>query len=156
MNRYYGFDKLGMLFMLLSIILAIIALPLWTLPAGTALIFFSTLFLIIAFYRMTSTNRLRRERELAVYQRLLTALAGFFKRGPKIKTPKQPKIKKVKRPKRTKRTKGTGKGSENAERDPNYAYFSCPVCRKNLRAPRNLGSIKIICPQCGHQFMERT
>ena len=151
MNRYYGFDKLGMHFMVLSIVLAIIALALWGLPACMVLMFISTLFLIIAFYRMTSTNKMRRERELAAYQRMLDGIAGIFRRGPKVKKPKEPKVKKEKKHRRSGK-----KGKSTAEPDPNYAYFSCPNCHKNLRVPKGLGSIKITCSGCGHQFIEKT
>ena len=153
MNRYYGFDKLGMHFMVLSIVLAIVALALWGLPACMVLMFLSTLFLIIAFYRMTSTNKLRRERELAGYQRMLTGIAGIFKRGPKVKKPKEPKVKKEKKKRKSKKA---AKAAGGTDYDPNYAYFTCPNCHKNLRVPKGLGSIKITCSSCGHQFIEKT
>lgn len=153
MNRYYGFDKLGMHIMVLSIILAIVALALWGLPACMILMFLSTLFLIIAFYRMTSTNIVRRQRELAGYQRMLSAIGGIFKRGPKVKKPKEPKVKKEKRKKKSKKA---DKNAGEQGYDPNYAYFTCPNCHKNLRAPKGLGSIRITCSGCGHQFIEKT
>ncbi len=41
-------------------------------------------------------------------------------------------------------------------RDSEHAYFKCPKCRKTLRVPRGRGKIKIHCPQCGTDFIERT
>ena len=41
-------------------------------------------------------------------------------------------------------------------RDKKYAYFTCPNCHKSLRAPKNLGKIRVTCKECHRQFEVRT
>ncbi|WP_072469408.1 hypothetical protein [Urinicoccus massiliensis] len=41
-------------------------------------------------------------------------------------------------------------------RDKKYVYFTCPNCHKSLRAPKNLGKIRVTCKECHRQFEVRT
>lgn len=37
-----------------------------------------------------------------------------------------------------------------------YKYFSCPSCKKELRAPRGKGKIAVTCQKCGTRFIQNT
>ncbi len=37
-----------------------------------------------------------------------------------------------------------------------YKYFSCPNCKKELRAPRGKGKIAVTCQRCGTKFIQNT
>ena len=37
-----------------------------------------------------------------------------------------------------------------------FTYFTCPNCHHSLRAPKNLGKIKVTCNFCKHKFETRT
>ena len=44
--------------------------------------------------------------------------------------------------------------SRNA--DPAYKIFVCPSCQQKLRVPKGKGKIKITCPKCRKDFIERS
>lgn len=37
-----------------------------------------------------------------------------------------------------------------------YRYFKCPGCGTNCRVPKNKGTIRITCPNCGCKFERRS
>lgn len=39
---------------------------------------------------------------------------------------------------------------------PEYKYFDCPKCRKELRVPKGKGKINIKCPNCTEEFIKKT
>ncbi len=44
---------------------------------------------------------------------------------------------------------------KRAERST-YKYFKCPSCKKEMRAPRGKGRIKVTCRECGNVFYQKT
>ena len=47
------------------------------------------------------------------------------------------------------------KNLRKKQKDKNYAYFTCPNCHKSLRAPKNLGKIRVTCKSCHEEFEVR-
>ena len=35
-------------------------------------------------------------------------------------------------------------------------YIKCPICKKEMKIPRNKGKIKVTCPHCGHKFVKKS
>ncbi len=40
--------------------------------------------------------------------------------------------------------------------DPDYAYFTCPKCGQEMRAPKGKGKILVTCKNCGEKFEKKT
>ena len=37
-----------------------------------------------------------------------------------------------------------------------YKYFTCPSCKSELRVPKKKGKIKVRCPKCSHETIQRS
>jgi len=81
-------------------------------------------------FRMVSRNIARRRQENAWF---LEKTKRFRRGGAHsgASRPPQPRVKKDK---------------------ANYAYFKCPNCKQNLRAPKGKGKVRITCSKCQTVF----
>ena len=91
----------------------------------------------VAAWRMLSTNTAKRRTENEKFLSFFRSL----KKDPE-KARKKEEEKKARR--------------ERKEDEKTHAYFRCPECGKELRVPRGKGKIRITCPNCSHQFIEKT
>ncbi len=91
----------------------------------------------VAAWRMLSTNTAKRRTENEKFLSFFRSL----KKDPE-KARKKEEEKKARR--------------ERKEDEKTHAYFRCPECGKELRVPRGKGKIRITCPHCSHQFIEKT
>lgn len=86
----------------------------------------STLCLILAFYRMLSRQGARRQAENDRFLDAVQPLVRWYN---------------VNRCRR---------------RDRDHAYFRCPSCGQQLRAPKGKGKISVTCRSCGATFEKKT
>lgn len=35
-----------------------------------------------------------------------------------------------------------------------YKYFSCPMCKQQMRVPRGHGKVSVTCPKCKYEFIK--
>lgn len=132
-----GFDRLSRDVLIASAALGILGVVIWRTTAGMILCALSTLLVVLILYRTLSKNVERRQDELIGYERIASAVSGFFsglysrlfKRG------------------------GAGAGGQS--RDPAYKYFKCPKCKREYRAPKGKGRIRVTCRECGERFEKK-
>ena len=91
----------------------------------------------VAAWRMLSTNTAKRRTENEKFLSFFRSL----KKDPE-------NARKTEEEKKARR--------ERKEDEKTHAYFRCPECGKELRVPRGKGKIRITCPHCSHQFIEKT
>lgn len=48
------------------------------------------------------------------------------------------------------------KVNKKAQNKTHYTYIICPHCGKKMKVPKNKGKIKVTCPYCKNQFIEKT
>ena len=122
-----GSDALSVFLTAVALILAVAASVITTEVARYAVSALAIILIVLAAFRMLSTNTAKRRAE---NDRFLS----FFR---------QRKERKEERAKRK-------------EDEKTHAYFKCPECKKELRVPKGKGKIRITCPHCGHQFIKKT
>lgn len=129
MRNRYGKDLLSISLLIAGAAMAILAniFGLWFL----ALI--ATLSVVVAVFRMLSTNIAARHRENQKFVWAVDRVKKFFVNALK---PIRKMIFRLK--------------------DDEHCYFRCPDCRQEMRVPTGRGKILITCPKCGKQFTKKT
>ncbi len=126
MKKGYGFDRLSRDILILAVFLGALSVVVSFCAAGPALAGVAALLTGTVLYRSVSMKIERRQDELLGYEKLVSAVSGFFGRIFKKK--------------------------EGADRDPAYKYFKCPNCKQRIRAPKGRGHIRVTCTSCGTKF----
>lgn len=129
MRGRYGIDTLGRRIQILTIIFLVISLILRLsgLGAYNTFNYLALIGILIYTYRMMSKNRTR----MALQNQKYLALEKNFLSS----------LQKIKR---------------RLSFDKDYKYFSCPVCKTELRLPKGKGKLRVICPKCKNEFIKRT
>lgn len=138
----YGYDK----FSQFLIILAMILMVLTVLLKFRYLYIVAILVLIFGYYRIASKNIKRRKRELELY----TAIASKFSFKKKQQDPAFV-AGGVKRYADFEVTQELGDDEETV-----YYCYKCRSCGEEVREPEGKGVIKVVCPGCGKEFVDRT
>ena len=119
MSGRYGSDQLN----LTLIIGALIVTTIGSLSGVYFLTLAADALLILAIFRMFSTNRYARAHENQVYlEKTMKARRVVTEWVNRVKNSKK------------------------------YHYYTCPKCRQRLRVPRGVGNITITCKNCGTKF----
>lgn len=99
---------------------------------------------VMAVFRLFSTNRDRRYRENQRFLVCTTAVRDFFRRG------RRPRAARAARPRahRARRARRNPSWSEIKH----YKYLICPQCTQRRRVPRGKGRLLVTCTRCGNRF----
>ncbi len=156
-----GSDQLSVFLVAIALVLVIIY-PFFPLDYVRLILCGVALALIAwALFRMFSSNIAKRREENAKF------LAIFGKKHKSNGTEdinyrevgeKTEKEKKKEAKQRAKQEKEAEKARKKAKKQDlkTHAYFKCPKCSTELRVPKGKGKIRITCPKCGEQFVEKT
>ena len=122
MYNKYGADQYGLFLVSAALIVSIIA----TITRLWMLSFVSWALMIYSFWRMFSTNYVKRRIENDKYMSIVIVL----KRSWKVFV--------------------------NNIKDRNYHYYLCPHCHQMVRIPRGRGNVTITCPNCRKTFDKKS
>jgi predicted RNA-binding Zn-ribbon protein involved in translation (DUF1610 family) len=103
------------------------------------------LLMIAAIFRMLSKNIFKRQRELAVYNKII---------GTRIKTAYYIISSAITKGSRSLRTKYTSFVKKQQDRKF-YRFIRCKACKSMMRVPKNKGKVKITCPVCGLEITRK-
>ena len=116
----YGADQLNFAIVITALVLTVVGSLLGIRVVTTLL---ADALLILAFYRILSKDRMRRQSENQAYlDRTMKVRRGFSEWMERFKNRKK------------------------------YHYFTCPKCHTRLRVPRGVGNVTITCRACGEKF----
>lgn len=134
MQKRYGVDPLYYAMMVLYLILLVLHIAFIRIsPVGTIMNILSWIVLIIAFFRVFSTNIEARRRENDAFLRMWSSFTGRGAGGSFA---------------------GAGFGSvQSVPKDKKLV--KCPKCKATLRVPRQKGKHNVRCPRCNHLFRIR-
>lgn len=136
----YGYDKFSRFLVVLSMILMVLTVFLNL----KYLYIIAIVVLAFGYYRMVSKNIKRRKREYDIYVSIVSKL-GFRKKT------NQEAPGGVKKYANFEVTQELGDDEETV-----YYCYKCRGCGREIREPENKGIVKIVCPDCGKQFIDRT
>ncbi|MBP3384632.1 MAG: hypothetical protein J6M22_04105 [Firmicutes bacterium] len=136
----YGFDELSKIMIILSMILMVVSV-LVTYNRWIYLV--AIIILGIGYWRMCSKNIKKRKAENDAYLKLISG----FSRKARTKLEEQDKAKKYST---FEMHKELGEDGETV-----YAVYTCRGCGKVLRFEENQGLVKIICPECKNELLDR-
>lgn len=131
----YGSDALNIFLIVIALILS--QFP-WVYLLGYAL-------MIAVIFRMLSKNIFKRQRELAVYNKII---------GTRISTAYYKISTAVKKGSRSLSTKYTALVKKQQDRKI-YRFIRCKACKSMMRVPKNKGKVKITCPVCGLEITRK-
>ncbi|MDD4189554.1 MAG: hypothetical protein PHX37_05655, partial [Eubacteriales bacterium] len=97
------------------------------------------LMMIAAIFRMLSKNIFKRQRELAIYNKVI---------GTRIKTLYYKASSAITKGSRSLRIKYAALVKRQQDRKY-YRFIRCKACKSMMRVPKNKGKVKITCPVCG-------
>lgn len=136
----YGYDKLSQFLILLSMVLMLLSVFLNV----KYMYLIAILALALGYYRMASKNIKRRKKENEVF----LSIVSKFKLKKKFD---QTENEGVKRYADFIVTQELGNDEETV-----YYCYKCRGCGREIREPENKGIVKIVCPDCGRQLIDRT
>lgn len=140
LNGRYGFDELSKMLIILAMIFMVVSV-LFTYNKYVYLV--AIIVLILGYGRMASKNIKKRRAENNAYLKLISPIS----RKAKIKLEQEMKAKKY----RTfEMYRELGEDGETV-----YAVYTCRGCGHQLRFEENQGLMKIICPNCGNELLDR-
>lgn len=155
-----GSDQLSVFLVAIALILVIIY-PFFSLDYVRAIL--CTLALILcalSLYRMFSSNVAKRRNENARFLSLFkgNSHSGSNAEDARFKDINSEKEKKRAEKERLKREREEEKAKAKARKEDmkTHSYFKCPKCNAELRVPKGKGKIRITCPKCGEQFVEKS
>ncbi len=149
-----GSDQLSVFLVAVALVLVIIY-PFFSIKAvRLALCAIALLLCAISVFRMFSSNIAKRRAEndkfLSIFKR--NGRGSSFE-DVDYKDANTMSSREKKKAEREKKKNGKKARKEDLK---THAYFKCPKCSTSLRVPRGKGKIKITCPKCGEQFVEKT
>ncbi len=118
----YGADQFGLMVIIVALVFSLLA----TITRIGLLSLVSMILMIYEFYRMFSTNYVKRRIENDHYLQFVV----IIKRNWKVI------VMNVK--------------------DRSYHYYLCPNCHQMVRVPRGKGKIVITCPNCKKEFEKKS
>lgn len=139
MNNGFLFDRLSRDALIASFAFSSLGVLLWPRTAGLLLCALSVLLIALILFRAFATNVNRRHAELRGYESIVFSLKTFLS-GAFAKV--------------FKRNGSTASGPKTVKDDA-YKYFKCPKCKKEYRAPKGRGRIRVTCKECGEQFEKK-
>ena len=136
----YGFDDFSKMLVILSIALMVIAV---LLTYNKYIYIAAIIVLAWGYGRMFSKNIKKRKAENRAYLKFISS----FSKKAKLKLEREEQDKKY----RTfEMSKELGEDGETV-----YAVYTCRGCGKVLRFEENQGLVKIVCPNCGNELLDR-
>lgn len=131
----YGSDALNIFLIVVALILSQFR---WVYLLGYVL-------MIAAILRMLSKNIFKRQRELAVYNKII---------GTRIKTAYYMISSAITKGSRSLSTKYAVFVKKQQDRKF-YRFIRCKACKSLMRVPKNKGKVKITCPVCGLEITRK-
>lgn len=136
----YGFDELSKIMIIASMVLMVVSV---LITYNRWIYLVAIIILGLGYWRMCSKNIKKRKAENMAYLRMISG----FSRKARTKLEQDDKAKKY----RTfEMHKELGEDGETV-----YAVYTCRGCGKELRFEENQGLIKIICPECNNELLDR-
>lgn len=140
MQGRYGYDQLSRFLIILSMILLVVAV-LFTYNRFVYLV--AVIILAIGYWRMASKNIKKRKAENEKYLRITSR----FSKKAKAQ---------LEREERSRKYATFEMAKEMGEDGSVYVVYTCRGCGNEQRFEENLGVIKIVCPECGNELVDRT
>ena len=140
MNNGYGFDRLSRDALIASTALCFIGVVLWHSFSGRVFCMVSAFLMALILFRTLSARSERRRAELIAYENLTFAIRDFF-------SGLYARILNMR--------SNANAGRIKRQRDGAYRYFKCPNCKKEYRAPKGRGLIRVTCRECGIRFEKK-
>ena len=140
MNNGYGFDRLSRDALIASTALSCIGVIIWHSFLGRGFCMVSVLLMALILFRTLSMRSERRRAELIAYENLVFVIRDFFS-GIYYRIFNM--------------RSNASAGRIKRQRDGAYRYFKCPNCKKEYRAPKGKGLIRVTCKECGAQFEKK-
>lgn len=137
MKNGYGFDRLSRDALIVAASFSFVGVIAWNSVVGMIFCAISTLLIALVLFRALSERIEPRQDELIGYENIINTVSGYLS-GLYAKVFKKNGAGQVKNAKPVK--------------DPAYKYFKCPKCKKEYRAPKGKGKIRVTCRECGEQF----
>lgn len=142
MTGRYGYDKLSRFLIVVSIVLMILAV---FCGYNKYLYLIAIIILALGYGRMGSRNVKKRKRENEIYMAIASKFTFWKKDAPQPEGPAG-----VKR-------YATFIVTQEMDDDGTiYSVYKCRGCGEELRYPENQGIIKVICPVCKNELVDRT
>lgn len=136
----YGYDKFSRFLIVLSMVLMILTVFLNL----KYLYIIALVVLAFGYYRMISRNIKRRKRENEIYTSIVSKFS--FR-----KKPEQAEANGVRKYADFEVYQEIGEDEETV-----YYCYKCRGCGHEIREPEGQGIVKIVCPDCGKQLLDRT
>lgn len=136
----YGYDKFSLFLISISMILMMLTVFL----NFKYLYILAVLVLAFAYYRMASKNIKRRKKENEIFMSIISKF-NFRKKSNQREN------------NGTKRYADFIVSQELGEDEETVYYcYKCRGCGHEIREPENQGIVRIVCPNCGKRFVDRT
>lgn len=126
LNGRYGADQLSRFIFIIALVCFVLAF----LPHLHFFTWIGFAALVVGFFRMFSKNHRKRMEENRAYQKWMAGIKAKMGRKNAGGRTSEPKVR----------------------QDPDVRLLLCPQCNQKIRVPRVSGTIRVICPNCKHEF----